>query len=68
MIGDNLGTLVMFAVALLPIYVAIIGWFAGRPRNMKLPVIALAYLFGVIVAILLLFAIWDGIFGLLVDY
>lgn len=45
------GTWVIFAVVLLPVYTAIIGWFIGTPRDPKIGLMGLGYLIGLILAL-----------------
>ncbi|OVE86280.1 hypothetical protein [Natronolimnobius baerhuensis] len=43
----NIGTWIIFGVVLVPIYVMIIAWFAGVPRDTKLGGMGVVYLIGI---------------------
>ncbi|SFB98728.1 hypothetical protein SAMN05444422_103369 [Halobiforma haloterrestris] len=42
----NTGTWLIFAVILVPIYVMVIAWFVGTPRNTKTGLLGVTYLVG----------------------
>ena len=46
----NEGTYIIFAVILVPIYVMIIAWFVGTPRNTKTGLLGVTYLTGIATA------------------
>lgn len=52
------GTWLIFGVVLLPVYALLLGWFLGRPRDLKLGGLGLGYLAG------LTAALWIGLFVL----
>lgn len=43
----NIGTYLVFGVILVPVYVMIIAWFLGEPRDTKTGVMGVAYLVGI---------------------
>lgn len=43
----NEGTYIIFGVVLLPIYVMIIAWFTGAPRDTKVGLLGVTYLVGI---------------------
>ncbi|SIR83299.1 hypothetical protein [Natronorubrum thiooxidans] len=43
----NDGTYIIFAVILLPIYVMLVAWFAGSPRETKTGLLGVSYLVGI---------------------
>ncbi|NGM70918.1 hypothetical protein G6M89_18240 [Natronolimnobius sp. AArcel1] len=43
----NIGTYLIFGVVLVPIYVMIIAWFTGTPRDTKTGVMGIVYLVGI---------------------
>ena len=50
------GTVLIFAVILVPVYVMILAWFFGKPRDTKMAVLGLGYLVG------LTTLLWVGMF------
>ncbi|ELY62283.1 hypothetical protein [Natronolimnohabitans innermongolicus] len=46
----NEGTIIIFGVVLLPIYVMIIAWFTGTPRATKTGLLGVTYLVGIATA------------------
>ena len=46
----NIGTYLIFGVILVPVYVMVIAWFAGEPRDTKTGVMGVAYLVGITAA------------------
>lgn len=52
----NEGTWVIFALILVPIYVMLIAWFVGKPRDVKSQVLGVTYLVGITTMM------WGGMF------
>lgn len=52
------GTALIFGVVLTPLYVMIMGWLFGEPRDHKLTALGLAYMVGIATAL------WGGLFVL----
>ncbi len=52
------GTWLILGIVLLPVYMLLIGWFLGRPRNLRLSLVGLAYVAGLVVIV------WSGLEGL----
>ena len=50
------GTWVIFIVIGIPVYSAILGWFLGKPRDLRISLMALTYLIGFIVSM------WVGLY------
>lgn len=50
------GYWLIFGIVLLPVYLMLLGWFFGKPRNFRLSFMALGYLVGLIVLL------WGGLF------
>ena len=46
MTGNGIGRTLMFGVVLLPVYLMLAGWFLGRPRQLRLPLVGLGLLAG----------------------
>ena len=42
------GTWLIFGIVLVPVYVAILGWFLGKPRDVPTAILGLGYLIGFI--------------------
>ena len=57
-IGLPIGRWLFPGIILLPIYGMLLGWFLGKPRNLRLALRGVAYLFGMIVML------WGGLFAL----
>lgn len=45
----NEGTVLIFGIVLLPIYVMVIAWFTGTPRDTKTGLLGVTYLVGIAV-------------------
>ena len=57
-IGLPIGWWLFPGIILVPIYGMLLGWFLGKPRNPRLALRGVAYLFGMIVML------WGGLFAL----
>lgn len=44
------GEIVILGVVFAPVYLMLLGWFLGRPRELRLPLIGVGYLVGITVA------------------
>ena len=42
------GLWLLFGVVLAPVYLMLAGWFLGRPRQLRLPLIGVGFLIGLI--------------------
>lgn len=40
------GTWLIFGIVLLPVYMVLLGWFLGKPRNLGLSLLAVGYAIG----------------------
>ncbi|GAB3663625.1 hypothetical protein [Halopiger thermotolerans] len=54
----NEGTWVIFALILVPVYIMLIAWFTGKPRDTKTGLLGVSYLVG------LTTSMWVGMFFL----
>lgn len=45
---DATGFLLLFGIVMSPIYLMFLGWFLGRPRDLRLPLIATAVFVGLV--------------------
>ena len=52
----NTGSWLIFGVVLVPIYVMLIAWFAGEPRDTKTGLLGVTYLVGLVTSM------WGGMF------
>lgn len=43
----NIGTILIFGVVLVPVYVMIAAWFAGKPRDTSSGLLGISYLVGI---------------------
>lgn len=43
----NIGTYLIFGVVLMPVYVMVVAWFAGEPRNTSTGLLGVTYLVGI---------------------
>ncbi len=41
-----LGPVLIFGIVLAPVYLMLIGWFASRPRDLRLPLVGVGFLAG----------------------
>jgi len=60
----NSGTILIFGVVLLPVYIMLIGWFAGEPRQLKTPLLGVGILASVTVGLWGGLAIFGALLGL----
>ncbi|MBI2861790.1 MAG: hypothetical protein HYX89_03115 [Chloroflexi bacterium] len=40
------GTWLIFGIVLLPVYMVLLGWFLGKPRNLRLSLMGVGYVVG----------------------
>ena len=40
------GTWLIFGIVLVPVYVILLGWFLGKPRNLRLSLLGVGYVVG----------------------
>lgn len=50
------GTWVIFGIVLVPVYLMLLGWFLGKPRDFGKSFLGLGYIIGLIVAL------WGGMY------
>ncbi|WP_137290154.1 hypothetical protein [Natronorubrum halophilum] len=43
----NIGTYLIFALILVPVYIMVISWFAGKPRDTRTELLGVSYLVGI---------------------
>ncbi len=60
----NTGTILIFGVVLLPVYIMLIGWFAGEPRQLKTPLLGVGILVSVTVGLWGGLAVFAALLGL----
>lgn len=58
------GTILIFGVVLLPVYIMLIGWFAGEPRELKTPLLGVGILASVTVGLWGGLALFGALLGL----
>ena len=58
------GTILIFGVVLLPVYIMLVGWFAGTPRELKTPLLGVGILASVTVGLWGGLAIFAALLGL----
>ena len=49
------GTWLIFGIVLLPVYMVLVGWFLGKPRNLRLSLMGVGYVAGLIALL------WGGL-------
>ena len=59
------GYILIFGVILAPVYLMLIGWFTGHPREMRLPLLSVAILTSVTVGLWAGLAVMGALIGLL---
>jgi len=52
------GTWLIFGIILAPVYVMLLGWFLGKPRNIRKSLLGLSYMVGLTVLL------WGGMFAI----
>ncbi|MBI2914956.1 MAG: hypothetical protein HYY08_03410 [Firmicutes bacterium] len=43
------GTWLIFGIILVPVYMMLMGWFLGKPRNLRLSLLGVGYVVGLVV-------------------
>lgn len=59
------GYILIFGVVLLPVYLMLVGWFAGEPRQLKTPLLGVGILASVTVGLWGGLAAFAAVIGLL---
>lgn len=59
------GTWLIFGIILVPVYVAVVAWYVGKPGTPKLATMGLGYLIGLILALWVPFYIATVIIGII---
>lgn len=59
------GTILIFGVVLAPVYLMLIGWFAGSPRELRTPLLGVGILVTVTVGLWAGLALLGAVLGLL---
>lgn len=60
----NEGTVIIFGIILFPIYVMVIAWFTGTPRNTKTGLLGVTYLVGIATAMWVSMLVMTVIIGI----
>lgn len=50
--ATHIGLLVVFGIVLLPVYLMFLGWFIGKPRNYRPVGLALGYMLGFVLLVI----------------
>jgi hypothetical protein len=59
------GTILIFGVVMMPVYLMLVGWFAGEPRELRTPLLGVGILATVTVGLWAGLAVLGAILGLL---
>lgn len=59
------GTILIFGVVMMPVYLMLVGWFAGEPRELRTPLLGVGILATVTVALWGGLAAFGAVLGLL---
>jgi hypothetical protein len=59
------GTILIFGVVLAPVYLMLVGWFVGRPREIRAPLLGVGILASVTVGLWAGLAAMGAVLGLL---
>ena len=65
MSGIEPGTILIFGVVLAPVYLMLVGWFAGHPRELRTPLLGVGILVSVTVGLWGGLAVLGALIGLL---
>ena len=57
------GEIVILGIVFAPVYLMLLGWFLGRPRELRLPLIGVGYLVGTTVAMWVGMALFAAALG-----
>ena len=61
---DATGFVLLFGIVMSPIYLMFVGWFLGKPRDLRLPLIATGVFVGLVVVAWLGLYVAEVVFGL----
>lgn len=64
----HVGLYVIFGIIMLPVYVMIVGWFVGKPRDFRTLALTFVYVFSLLIAIVFGLLVLDAGVSLLVPY
>lgn len=59
------GTILIFGVVMLPVYMMLVGWFAGEPRELRTPLLGVGILASVTVGLWAGLALLGAVIGLI---
>lgn len=59
------GWWLLFGIVLLPVYGMFLGWFLGKPRNLRLALMGVGYVVGITVALWAGLALFAALLGVL---
>lgn len=59
------GAWLIFGIVLLPVYGTLLGWFLGKPRDLRLALMGLGYLVGITVLMWAGLAVFAELLGVL---
>jgi hypothetical protein len=59
------GTILIFGVVMLPVYMMLVGWFAGEPRELRTPLLGVGILASVTVGLWAGLAVLGAVIGLI---
>jgi ABC-type transport system involved in cytochrome bd biosynthesis fused ATPase/permease subunit len=59
------GTILIFGVVMLPVYMMLVGWFAGKPRELRMPLLGVGILASVTVGLWAGLAVLGAVVGLI---
>ncbi|MCL6645908.1 MAG: hypothetical protein K6U88_13230 [Dehalococcoidia bacterium] len=59
------GTILIFGVILLPVYLMLVGWFVGEPRELRTPLLGVGILVSVTVGLWGGLALFAALLGLI---
>ncbi len=57
------GEIVILGIVFAPVYLMLFGWFLGRPRELRLPLMGVAYLVSITVAMWVGLALFAAVLG-----
>lgn len=66
--SPGIGYFVVFGVVLVPVYVMLGGWFAGEPREFRLPLLGVGFIVGLVAVVLLGLWLLGLVTGFFVGY
>lgn len=64
----HVGLYVIFGIIMLPVYVMILGWIVGKPRDFRTIALTFGYMFGFIILLIVGLAVLGSVISVVTPY